>query len=427
MSVVVLVENVRYFYLHKETDMRIIRKLSSIALLVGVAAFAQLALAQQTIKIGALNPYSGPLALYGTEVTRGYEVAVDKVNAAGGVLGRKIELIRGDVTNPQQGIATVEQLVSKDKVDMFVGTYISAISLTASDTAMRYNKLYWETNAVAQALTERGLPNFIRSGPDGSAFANTSAATVRDLIAPALKKDVKDLKIWIEHEDSIYGTSIAQGQKRILEAFGAKVVGVGAHSARSIDLNDTVLRAKQAAPDVLIQTGYVPDGNLLLRTAREQGFKPAAMLFVGTGDTPETLQALGAASMEGVLVVGYPRNDISETFGPGNKAYLEAYRAKYKSDPIAPQGMAAYSGFLILVEALKAAGSVDMGKVQAAAAKLDKPENTYPSGFGAKFDKTFQNVRASFTTSQWQDGKMVTVFPKAAVLPGVALKPLARP
>lgn len=407
--------------------MRLITKLTGTALVIAAATLTQTALAQQTIKVGALNPYSGPLALYGTEVTRGYELAADKVNAGGGVLGRKFELIRGDVSNPQQGIATVEQLVAKDKVDMFVGTYISAISLTASDTALRYNKLYWETNAVAQSLTERGLPNFIRSGPDGGAFANTSAATVRDLIAPALKKDVKDLKIWIEHEDSIYGTSIAQGQKRILETFGAKVVGVGAHSARSIDLNDTVLRAKQAAPDVLIQTGYVPDGNLLLRTARDQGFKPAAMLFVGTGDTPETLQALGAAALEGVLVVGYPRNDISEAFGPGNKAYLEAYRAKYKSEPVAPQGMAAYSGFLILAEALKAAGSVDMDKVLAAAAKFDKPENSYPSGFGAKFDKSFQNVRASFTASQWQNGKMVTVFPKNAVLPGVTLKPLARP
>jgi branched-chain amino acid transport system substrate-binding protein len=407
--------------------MQSIRKLSSALLLIGAAALVQPAMAQPTIKVGALNPYSGPMALYGTEVTRGYEIAVDKVNAAGGVLGRKIELIRGDVSNPQQGIATVEQLVSKDKVDLFVGTYISAISLTASDTALRYNKLYWETNAVAQVLTERGLPNFIRSGPDGGAFANTSAATVRDLIAPALKKDVKDLKIWIEHEDSIYGTSIAQGQKRILEAFGAKVVGVGAHSARSIDLNDTVLRAKLAAPDVLIQTGYVSDGNLLLRTAREQGFKPAAILFVGTGDTPETLQALGAAALEGILVVGYPRNDISEAYGPGNKAYLEAYRAKYKNDPIAPQGMAAYSGFLILAEALKAAGSVDMNKVQAAAAKLDTAENTYPSGFGAKFDKNFQNVRASFVASQWQGGKLITVFPKAAVLPKVVLKPLARP
>ena len=407
--------------------MGVLKRIAGLGLVAGAALLAQSAWAQQTIKIGALNPYSGPLALYGTEVTRGYELATDKVNGAGGVLGKKIELIRGDVTNAQQGITTVEQLATKDKVDMFVGTYISGISLTASDAALRYNKLYWETNAVAQVLTERGLPNFIRSGPDGGAFANTSVATVRDLIAPALKKDVKDLKIWLEHEESIYGTSIAAGQKRILEAFGAKVVGVGAHSAATIDLNDTVLRAKKAEPDVLIQTGYVPDGNLLLRTMREQGFKPAAVLFVGTGDTPETLQALGAASMEGILVTGYPRNDISEVFGPGNKAYLDAYRAKYKSDPVAPQGMAAYSGFLIMVETLKAAGSVDMAKVQAAAAKMDTRENTYPSGFGAKFDKSFQNVRAQFTTSQWQGGKMVTVFPKTAVAPGVTLKPLARP
>ena len=202
--------------------MKTLRKIAGLALLTGAAIGSQ-ALAQQSIKIGALNPYSGPLALYGTEVTRGYELAADKVNAAGGVLGRKIELIRGDVTNAQQGIATVEQLVNKEKVDMFVGTYISGISLTASDTALRYNKLYWETNAVAQVLTERKLPNFIRSGPDGGAFAHTSSAAVRDLIAPALKKDIKSLKVWLEHEESIYGTSIAQGQKRILEAMGVKV------------------------------------------------------------------------------------------------------------------------------------------------------------------------------------------------------------
>ena len=404
-----------------------LKRIAGAALLAGATALTQAAFAQQTIKIGAVNPYSGPLALYGNEVTRGYELAVDQVNATGGLMGRKIELIRGDAGTAQQGIATVEQLVTKDKVDLLVGTYISGISLTASDAALRYNKLYWETNAVAQILTDRGLPNFIRSGPDGGAFAVTSVATVRNLIAPALKKEMKDLKVWIEHEDSIYGTSIAQGQKRMLEAFGTKVVGVGAHSARTIDLTDTVLRAKQADPDILIQTGYVPDGNLLMRTARDQGFKPAAMLWVGTGDTPETLQALSAASLEGVLVVGYPRNDITDTFGPGNKAYLAAYRAKYKADPIAPQGMAAYSGMQILFEAVKAAGSVDMEKVRAAAAKMDKPDNTYASGFGAKFDKNFQNVRAQFTTSQWQAGKMVTVFPKDAVLPGVTLKPLARP
>ena len=407
--------------------MGIVKQLGRMVLWAGIAALAQAALAQQApIKIGVINPFSGPLALYGGEMTRGFELAVDQANATGGLLGRKVEIVRGDATNPQQGIATVEQLVTRDKVDIFTGTYISAVSNSASDAAARYNKLYWETGGVARDLTERGLPNFVRSGAYAVSFAARSVDTVRDLIAPALKKDMRDLKVWIEHEDSIYGSSIAEVQKRMFEAFGTKVVGVGSHSFRSIDLNDTVLRAKQANPDVLIQTGYVPDGNLLFRTAREQGFKPAAMLWVGTGDTPETLESVGAAGLEGVLVVGWPRNDVAESYGPGAKAFLAAYRAKYKADPIAPQSMAAYVGLQILFDAVKTAGSVEAEKVRAAAATMDKPEGTYATGFGVKFDKNFQNLRASPNTAQWQSGKMVTVFPKAAVPPGVTLKPLGR-
>ena len=407
--------------------MGIVKQLGRMVLWAGMAALAQAALAQQApIKIGVINPFSGPLALYGGEMTRGFELAVDQANATGGLLGRKVEIVRGDATNPQQGIATVEQLVTRDKVDIFTGTYISAVSNSASDAAARYNKLYWETGGVARDLTERGLPNFVRSGAYAVSFAARSVDTVRDLIAPALKKDMRDLKVWIEHEDSIYGSSIAEVQKRMFEAFGTKVVGVGSHSFRSIDLNDTVLRAKQANPDVLIQTGYVPDGNLLFRTAREQGFKPAAMLWVGTGDTPETLESVGAAGLEGVLVVGWPRNDVAESYGPGAKAFLAAYRAKYKADPIAPQSMAAYVGLQILFDAVKTAGSVEAEKVRAAAATMDKPEGTYATGFGVKFDMNFQNLRASPNTAQWQSGKMVTVFPKAAVPPGVTLKPLGR-
>lgn len=406
--------------------MTMLKKIAGIVLMTGACALTQAAYAQQAIKIGVINPFSGPLALYGGEMTRGFELAVDQANAAGGLLGRRIELVRGDASNPQQGIATVEQLVTKDKVDMFTGTYISAVANSASDAAARYNKLYWETGGVARDLTERGLPNFVRSGAYAVSFAARSVDTVRDLIAPSLKKDMKDLKVWIEHEDSIYGTSIAEVQKRMLEAFGTKVVGVGSHSFRSIDLNDTVLRAKQANPDVLIQTGYVPDGNLLLRTAREQGFKPAAIMLVGTGDTSETLESVGAASLEGVLMVGWPRTDVAESYGPGAKAFLAAYRAKYKADPIAPQSMAGYVGLQILFDTIKAAGSIDLEKMRAAAAKLDKPEGTYATGFGVKFDKNFQNLRASPNTGQWQSGKMVTVFPKQAVPAGVTLRSLAR-
>ena len=391
------------------------------ATLLGAGA----ALAQEPIRIGAINPYSGPVALYGDEVARGYQLAIDEANAKGGVLGRKIELMRGDASNPQQGIAAVEKLAA-DKVDVFVGTYISAVSNAASDAALRYSKIYWDTNALAADLTARGLPNFIRSGPYASNFAEVSVNAAKDLLGPAIGKPIKGLKVWIESEDSIYGTSIAQRQKELLEKEGATIVGVGAHNFRAIDLTDSVLRAKGAAPDIWMNTGYVPDGNLLLRTMREQGFKPAAILLVGTGDTFETLDSLGAEYLEGVTIVGYPRPDQTEAFGPGAAAYLAAYKAKYQRDPIAPQSMTAYVGVKMLIETIAAAGSVDMEKVRAAAAKMDKPAKSYATGFGLKFDAQFQNTRAFPTVVQWQSGKIVTVFPKEAAQPDIKLVNLPR-
>jgi len=385
-------------------------------------AMTGVAHAQNVIKIGAINPYSGPLALYGDELARGYQLAVDERNASGGVLGRKIEIVRGDAGNPQQGIAAVDQLVTRDKVDAFIGTYISAVSNAASDTAQRYNKLYWDTNAVAAELTERGLPNFIRVGPNAQNFADMSVRAVVEMIAPALKKQPKDLVVWLEHEDSIYGKSIADIQKKLLEQKGVKVAGEGSHNFKAADLTDAILRAKRTNPDVWLQTGYVPDDNLLLKTAREQGFKPPVIELVGTGDTQETLDAVGGDYLEGVFVVSYPRPDISEKYGPGAAAFLAAYRKAYNRDPIAPQSLTAYTGMKILLEVIDAAGSTDVAKVRAAAAKMDKPLHSYPSGFGVKFDDKFQNTRAPFTVIQWQGGKQVTVFPDEARASGASLK-----
>jgi branched-chain amino acid transport system substrate-binding protein len=385
-------------------------------------ALAPHANAQDTVKVGAINPYSGPLALYGDELARGYQLAVDEKNAKGGLLGKKVELVRGDAGNPQQGIATVDQLVTRDKVDLFIGTYISAVSNAASDAAQRHGKLYWDTNALASDLTERGLPNFIRVGPNAPAFAEMSVRALTELIPPALGKQPKDVSVWIEHEDSIYGKSIGDAQKKLLDSKGIKVLQQGAHNFKAADLTDVVLRTKRANPDIWVITGYVPDINLLLKTAREQAFKPPVILLVGTGDTGETLDAIGAEFLEGVMVVSYPRPDISEKYGPGASAFLASYRKAYNRDPIAPQSLTAYTGMKILLETVEAANSTDVQKVRAAAAKMDKPLNTYPSGAGVKFDDKFQNTRPAITVIQWQGGKQTTVFPPEARASAVTLK-----
>lgn len=380
--------------------------------------------AAQDLKIGVVNPYSGPMALYGDEMTRGYDIAVDQANAKGGVLGRKIAIVRASATSAQEAIAAVEQLTGRDKVDLLSGTYVTAISNAASEAALNNGKLYWETNALSKDLTDRGLPNFARSGPDSTAFARRSVEGVLQLVIPKLGKDPKSVKVWIEHEDSSFGTSIATEQERLLKQAGIQV-GMGAHSARSVDLSDSILRAKNAAPDIWLSTAYVTDHNLLLRTIREQGFKPAAKMLVGTGDTFETLEAVGKEALNGVLLVSYPRADVGEAYGPGAAAFLAAYKAKYNRDPIAPQAMSAYVGMKILLEAVTDANSTGYEAVIAAAAKMDKPFGTYETGYGVKFDAKMQNGRALPLIAQWQDGQVRAVFPKEALAPGVTLLDLA--
>ena len=140
-------------------------------------------------------------------------------------------------------------------------------------------------------LTERGLPNFVRSGPDGANFADVSAARG----ARAHRAGARQAADGPQGVDRARGLDLRHVDRRARRRSssrppGVKVVGVGAHNFRAIDLTDSCCAPSDAAPDVWIQTGYVPDGNLLLRTPRDQGFKPPAILFVGTGDTFETLR-----------------------------------------------------------------------------------------------------------------------------------------
>lgn len=368
----------------------------------------------EPIRIGVMNPFSGAFALYGEELYRGYELATQAANEAGGVLGRPVELLRGDALTPDDGIAEAERLATRENVDLFVGTYVSAVSSAASEVAAQYDKVYWDTNAVAIDLTQRGLDNFIRVGPDGADFAARSAEMVVEAFPDLLGEPAEEITVWLEHEESIYGTSIAERQQELLEAAGVEVLGVGAHNAGAADLTDSILRAQEANPDVWIQTGYVSDTNLLHSTMRDQGFSPPVVMTVGSGDTFETVEALGAEYLEGVLVVSYPRADISEDYGPGSDVFLEAYVDAYGEEPIAPQSLSAYTGMVVLFGVIEDAGALDPQSIRDAAAAMDVPLNSLPNGFGVLFNEDFDNERTPFTVIQYQGGQQVTVYPPEA-------------
>lgn len=367
-----------------------------------------------TLKIGVISPFTGDLATGGEAIYQGYEMAAEEANAHGGVLGKKVQLVKGDASTPQAGITVAQRLATQDNVDAFVGGYASAVEETASKTSARYKKLYWETNALATDLTQRGLPNFLRVGPTASTFGQESATATAKGVAQKLGIPDSQLKVYIEHESSVYGTGVAAVQKQALQSAGVKVVGVGSHDAAAADLTASVQRAQKASPDVWLLTGYNPDLGLLLKTAQRQGFDPKAIMLVGQGDTADTLQALGAKTLKGVLVSAYPHTDISPSYGPGVAQWLAAYKKKYGHAPSFPQTMSAYVGMKILFDVANKAGSLDPTAIRKAAASFSKPPNSYVNGFGVKFDGSFQNTETPMTVVQWQGSKTVTVLPTQA-------------
>jgi len=372
----------------------------------------------EPLKIGVINPFSGATASGGVAVTEGYEVAVDEINAKGGVMGRQVELVRGDAGTPDAGISEVNRLATSENVDMFMGTYLSAISNTASQTAARSNLLYWETNSLASDLTDRGLANFIRVGADSGSFAKVSVDSLQSVVLPALGADVKGTRVCLTHEQSIYGTSVADTQKGLLEKAGAVVTDEVAYDPAAADLGNVIVRCQQANSQVWISTGYSSDSNLLLRTAAQQGFKPEATMLVGSGDTSETLKAVPADALNAVYVTAFAHGDAAEAYAPGMQDFLAAYKKKYNKDVTFPQTTVAYAGAMVLFEALEKAGSTDPAAVQKAAASLDEPLGSTATGFGVQFDDKFQNTLALPTLVQWQSGALVTVYPEDAAPEG---------
>ena len=368
------------------------------------------------LKIGVIGPLSGPLARGGEDHLRGYQLAVDEANANGGINGRKIELVPGDAVTPDQGITEARRLATQENVEVFVGTYSSGAGMTASETAARYKKLYWETNALANELSTRNLDNFVRVGTNADAYGEQSAVFIQE-VAEQLGKPINQLRVFIEHEDSAYGTSIAARQEALLKEAGANVVGKSSHASTATDLTDAVLRARQARPDVWMFTGYPTDTHLVLNTAHSQGFRPPAIVLTGVGDTEETQDAVPAEYLNGIFVVGYPRPTevpVSASFAPGVDAYIEAYEKKYGESPRTPPAFTAYAGMRVLIETIKKAGSTDPAAIREAVRQYDEQPGAMANGWGLKFDDNYQNTRTIATVIQWQDGKAVTVYPENA-------------
>jgi branched-chain amino acid transport system substrate-binding protein len=330
---------------------------ASVAVALSLAASA---FAQEPIKIGELNSYK-VFAAFLEPYKKGWELAVDEVNAAGGVLGRKIEIVsREDNGNPADAVRVAEELLSREKVAFLVGTFPSNVGLAVADFAKQRKTLF----IAAEPLTDKIVWD------QGNAYTfrlRTSTYMQTAMLIPDAVKLNK--KRWaIVYPNYEYGTSATAAFKKLLAARqpGVEFVAEQATPLGKIDAGAVVQALADAKPEAIFSSLFGADLAKFVREGQQRGLFKGVEVFDLLGGEPEYLDPLKDEAPVGWYVTGYPWYDIKT---PEHAKFLASYQAKYKDYPRLGS-VVGYSTVMSAVAVIKKADSLDQEKLIAAMANL---------------------------------------------------------
>ncbi|RPH61561.1 MAG: ABC transporter substrate-binding protein, partial [Burkholderiales bacterium] len=292
--------------------------------LLAALAFSAGAQAQAPIRIGELNSYKAQPAFL-DPYKKGWELALEEINASGGLLGRKVEVVsRDDNGNPGDAVRVAEELVSREKVDVIFGTFLSHIGLAVTDFAKQRKVFFLAAEPLTDKITwQNGNRYTYRLRP--TTYMQT-AMLVPD--AAKLKK-----KRWaIVYPNYEYGQSAAATFKQLLKAAQPDVefVGEQAPALGRVDAGAVVQALADAKPDAIFNVLFGADLAKFVREGGTRGlFKDRLVVSLLSGE-PEYLDPLKEEAPEGWIVTGYPWYGIDT---PDHKRFLDAYQKRWNDYP----------------------------------------------------------------------------------------------
>ena len=350
--------------------------------------------AQTPIKIGASMSVTGTYAKPGTYQKEGYDVCIDELNAKGGLLGRKVELvIYDDQSQPATAVKLYEKLITEDKVDAVMGPYSSAVSEAVANVTEKYKKVMVAPLAATTSIFKKGRKYIF--------MVITPAENYLDgLIDMAAKRGLKTVAII--NEDTLFPKASAAGTAEAAKKRGMQVVLQEAYPKGNTDFSALLVKIKAANPDVIAAGTYFDDAVAITRQMKELNVNPKMFGLTVGGDLPEFYDLL---KQNAEYVYGSTQWDDSLPY-PGQKEFLAAYTKKFKHEP-AYHAAAGYAGCLIYGEAVKRAGALDADKVREQLLKME-----IKTAFGDyKVEPDGFQVAHKMVMLQWQDGKRVIVWP----------------
>ncbi|MBZ1352011.1 ABC transporter substrate-binding protein [Alcaligenaceae bacterium LF4-65] len=369
------------------------------------------ATAQDVIKIGEINSYKAQPAFL-EPYKKGMELAIDQINAAGGLNGKKVQLItRDDNANPGDAVRVAEELISRDKVDVLTGSFLSHIGLALTDFAKQKKVFFLASEPLTDKIVwQNGNRYTFRLRP-------STHMQVAMLVpeASAMKK-----KRWaIVYPNYEYGQSAAATFKTLMKAAQPDIefVAEQATPLGKVDAGSVVQALGDAKPDAIFNVLFGADLSRFVREGNTRGlFKGREVVSLLTGE-PEYLDPLKDESPTGWLVTGYPWYAIKT---PEHDAFKNAYEAKFKDYPRLGS-VVGYSAIMSLAAGIKKAQSTDTEKLITAFRGLTlmspfgsvtyRPED-HQSTMGGYVGRTkLENGKGVMGTFRYIDG--ATVLPSA--------------
>lgn len=332
-----------------------------IALAASLTVFASLAAwgpwtslhAQGVLKIGEVNSYKAQPAFL-EPYKKGMELAIDQINASGGLLGKKVQLVtRDDNASPGDAVRAAEELLSREKVDVLTGTFLSHVGLALTDFAKQKKVFFLASEPLTDKIVwQNGNRYTYRLRP--STYMQVAMLVPE---AAALKK-----KRWaIVYPNYEYGQSAAATFKQLLKAAQPDVefVAEQATPLGKVDAGSVVQALADAKPDAIFNVLFAADLARFVREGNTRGlFKGREVVSLLTGE-PEYLDPLKDETPNGWIVTGYPWQSIKT---PEHDAFLKAYQDKYKDYPRLGS-VVGYTTIMSIAEGVRKAGSTDTDKM----------------------------------------------------------------
>lgn len=381
------------------------------------AGLAGEALAQKAIKIGNVEPMSGPSASVGVQGKQAREMAIEEINAAGGIKslgGAKLELVYADSkSDPTVGVTETERLINTEKVNIMTGCWNSAVTYPATQVAERYGMPFVVPVAVRDTITERGFKYVFRVAAKDSWWVRDQFRFLKDMQE---ETGVKMKTIAFVFENGDWGTGFAEKWRELAKKDGYEIVLDEPYPSTATDLTPVVTKLKSANPDVVMLVSNAADAILLTNTMAEMKVKPKAIIASGGGHAdPKFLENTNKNALYMFDEVEW-NTDVNK---PGAKETNAKFKAKYGYD-LTGESVDAYAAMYAIADAFERAASTDPKKVRdaLAATKLNSGPSAIVSYDGIEFDENGQNKNAGIVIIQVAEvgGKLdrVTVWPKAA-------------